>query len=91
MTFLKRNDTEFQKFCKTTLPTLHSWSEVIAWCKKHGVRFNTKAMHTIHNRLRRTGDRTQRRSAQRHKRVGEMPAPAITRGLTSLQILGGRK
>ena len=86
MRLLSRNDADFQSFCKTILPTLHTWSDVLTWGDKHGVRFSKKAMDTIHNRLGRMGDRNQRRSAQRDKRIGEMPesgGPRSTCGLTN--------
>ena len=86
MRLLNHNDHAFEQFCKTILPTLHTWSEVMAWGDKHGVRFSTKALNTIYNRLGRMGDRNQRRKAQRNNRIGEMPesgGPRSTCGLTN--------
>ena len=84
MRLLNRNDADFGKFCKSILPTLSNWSQVMAWGDEHGVRFSKKAMNMIQNHLRRTGNRNQRRTAQRDKRIGGMPesgGPRSTCGL----------
>ena len=63
MRLLKRNDAEFQKFRETILPTLNSWSDVMAWGEKNCVPFTHDAMNAIRNRLCRMTVRKQRRLA----------------------------
>jgi hypothetical protein len=79
MRLLNHNDHAFEQFCDTILPTFHTWSDVMAWGDKHGVRFDRKAINKIYNHLRRRNDRKQRRKAQRNSRIGEMPE-RVTKG-----------